>query len=345
MSTILTGNELYSYLNQLKENDRIDFKFVECDSTNILFKLDTIDGKRVNSFTKRFDKWANPQFNVDTNYEYYYYEGDMHEFQTQKADWQLDYLSKMDWDGLHIGKIKKEQIQAELKKKYFKLDYVYHMYMKNSADTKQESDGYLTTVNPIVDNTIIGIYTGSLKLESRYIKIELDNDVSSDENLVDVVNKFFEYVDSSKYLNKIAFTKKRQNMASLAINKINILPGLTLIQITFEYDQYSTGNNVGETFNQHISCKDHRFDETEYKNMLNHSRNMPSPLPADWTTYFYTVTNENNEILYGLSDLMYSTYINNVYDMNSSSYTIYKNSVSTNSPLTNTNSQVDKIKE
>ena len=215
MSTILTGNELYSYLNQLKENDRIDFKFVECDPTNILFKLDTIDGKRVNSFTKRFDKWANPQFNVDTNYEYYYYEGDMHEFQTQKADWQLDYLSKMDWDGLHIGKIKKEQIQAELKKKYFKLDYVYHMYMKNSADTKQESDGYLTTVNPIVDNTIIGIYTGSLKLESRYIKIELDNDVSSDENLVDVVNKFFEYVDSSKYLNKIAFTKKRQNMASL----------------------------------------------------------------------------------------------------------------------------------
>lgn len=133
-----------------------------------------------------------------------------------------------------------------------------------------------------------------------------------------------------------------QNMASLAINKINILPGLTLIQITFEYDQYSTGNNVGETFNQHISCKDHRFDETEYKNMLNHSRNMPSPLPADWTTYFYTVTNDNNEILYGLSDLMYSTYINNVYDMNSSSYTIYKNSVSTNSPLTNTNSQVDK---
>ena len=53
MSTILTGNELYSYLNQLKENDRIDFKFVECDPTNILFKLDTIDGKRVNSFTKR----------------------------------------------------------------------------------------------------------------------------------------------------------------------------------------------------------------------------------------------------------------------------------------------------
>ena len=143
------------------DNTNVHLIFKKTVPNAFYIKLDSIEGKKLYSFTEDYYnklKMSEVKIDIKPNYEYYIYDADIFDFLNMDEQGQKDYLKNMIYDGMCIGEVKSVDIQKKLYNKCIKLDREYHGFITQS-DLIYRS--YWWMVN--VDGDYIGILCNTLK--------------------------------------------------------------------------------------------------------------------------------------------------------------------------------------
>ena len=114
-SNVLYGLILYKQLNlNFSTYGKVSMEFTEMSPEALYIKIETIDDKKLYSFTYNYHNRVRTKFEIDPNFEYYVYESDIEKFNQMSAEEQIEYLNSIKYNDLIIGIIESNEIQLLL---------------------------------------------------------------------------------------------------------------------------------------------------------------------------------------------------------------------------------------
>ena len=212
-SNALYGLILYKQLNlNFSTYGKVSMEFIEMSPEALYIKIETIDDKKLYSFTYNYHNRIRTKFEIDPNFEYYVYESDIEKFNQMSAEKQIEYLNGIKYNDLVIGIIESNEIQLLL----------YSMLKLNTKYTGivQESN-FINNIfwwNIKVKNLTININTHrlitnykSLKMKNYTTKVRSQTYVSWSDKIYNMLEPL-----NSEYLQiqdeRIDYDKNKNNL-------------------------------------------------------------------------------------------------------------------------------------
>jgi len=131
----LYGYMLSNYLNEhFLPGTSHWTKFVRFSNPKSVLKLDSLNDKKLYSFSLNYHKLVTPKFELLDDYDYYVYQDDLNAFNNMSEQEQLNYLNNIIYEDICIGCIPKNKICKLLKSK-IKLNTDYHILVSEGEET------------------------------------------------------------------------------------------------------------------------------------------------------------------------------------------------------------------
>lgn len=115
------------------DNKNRSLTFKEIDPRGLFLKINTYKGKKLYSFSAKYNSMIDNKFHINSDKEYYVYYDDIDTFNELTKNEQLDYLSKIDINNLKINDMTKQEIQKILRP-YIKTEIKYSGTVKVSSE-------------------------------------------------------------------------------------------------------------------------------------------------------------------------------------------------------------------
>lgn len=207
----INGNRLLDFLDKnAVKGSTVKFAFCGFYKKAFFIKLEKINGKKLYSFSRDWHKKIhNLKVPLEYNKEYYIYEDDLDEFNKLEAYDQLQYLNKMMFDGMCLGDIDSDTIQAYLLN-LVQPNVQYEFNVLTSTETDTE---WLTTA--LDEKISITIWLRPIRNNIDRVWIEIDENaynlnINKTPTTYKVLTEFFESFNESKLLRSKSVEENQQ---------------------------------------------------------------------------------------------------------------------------------------
>lgn len=149
-------------------------KFITTVPEAFYIKVDSIDGKKLYSFTYKYCSRVRIRFSISASEEYYIYESDISMFNELSAEEQLNYLSTIILNNMIIGKVNSVEFQKYLYNNYIQLNTLYSGMVTPSYTIPNSYWWTIKSrdVNLSLLSTKLMQYGSDLEIEVEHIKKE-----------------------------------------------------------------------------------------------------------------------------------------------------------------------------